>query len=335
VEIIGAPNTLKSEVKKRARSIFQNESAALVIILVAMVAVFAVLSKGFVVTKDNVLNVLVQSSVRGVAAIGQSFVILTGGIDLSVGGVALVSIALGASYLTGQVGLAAAAGGVAIVLFLAMGIGSTSGLAVSRLSMPPLMVTLALAEIARGISLHISGGRTITDLPAPISVLGQSFIGGVPVAVIFFISLAVVAHFVLRHTAFGRYIYAVGGNMVSAWLSGIRVNNVLFWAYALCGLYAGMAGLLTMSRIMCFSMTCVPNLELDSISAAVIGGVSLAGGRGNILGVVIGSLIVGFLNNGMNVLAVSPAFQEIAKGSIIYGAVAADYIRRKRSNPIS
>lgn len=329
-EIEERAKSFKDTARDIVRRIFRNENAVLGLILIVLVAIFAVLTKGHIVTRRNVLGVLVQSSVRGIAAMGQTFVILTGGIDLSVGSLALLTMAMAATFMQGKVGPLPTAAGIAIMLVVGMAIGSTTGLAVSRIKMPALIVTFALWIALKGVALRLSGGYIITNIPKQIGFLGQGFIAGFPVIGIAFISIAVITYFVLEHTTFGRSVYATGGNPVSAWLSGINVRNVIVLVFAICGLTAGIASWATMSRIACFTMAAVEGLEIDAIAVTVIGGISLMGGRGSVIGVVIGTFILGVISNGMNILAVAPAYQTIAKGAIIYAAVAIDYLRRQR-----
>jgi ribose transport system permease protein len=312
------------------RRIFRNENAALAAILIVLIAIFAVLTRGRNITTRNVLGVLVQSSVRGIAAMGQTFVILTGGIDLSVGSLALLTMGMAATFMQGKVGLQPTVAGIAIMLIAGTAIGATSGLAVSRIRMPALIVTFALWIALNGVALRVTGGYVITNLPKPIAFLGQRYIAGFPVIGIAFITIAAITYFVLNHTTFGRSVYATGGNPVSAWLSGINVRNVIFTAFAISGLCAGIAAWATMSRLACFTMAAVEGLEIDAIAVTVIGGISLMGGRGSVIGVIIGTFILGIISNGMNILAVAPAYHTIVKGAIIYAAVAIDYLRRRR-----
>ena len=320
----------KSKAREVARHIIGNENAVLGLILIILIAIFAGLTKGLNLTQRNVLGVLVQSSIRGIAAMGQTFVILTGGIDLSVGSLALLAMALAGEYMQGKVGLPPTAAGIAIMLLVSMAIGSTSGLAVSRIKMPALIVTFALWIALKGVALQVSGGYVITNIPKPIAFLGQQYIAGFPVLGITFIAIAAITYFVLHHTTFGRSVYAVGGNPGGAWLSGIDVRRIIVWVFAISGLTAGIAAWATMSRIACFTMAAVEGLEIDAIAVTVVGGISLMGGRGSVIGVVIGTFIFGVISNGMNIMGVAPAYQTIAKGLIIYAAVAIDYLRRQR-----
>jgi ribose transport system permease protein len=320
----------KSRARQIARRIMANENSVLGLILIVLIAIFAGLTSGLNLTQRNVLGVLVQSSVRGIAAMGQTFVILTGGIDLSVGSIALLTMGMAAMYMQGKVGYGPTAAGILIMLFVSMGIGSTTGLAVSRIKMPALIVTFALWIALKGMALRLTGGYIITNIPPQIDFLGQRFVAGFPVIGIAFISIAAITYFVLEHTTFGRSVYATGGNPSGAWLSGINVNRIIVTVFAISGLMAGVASWATMSRISCFTMAAVEGLEIDAIAITVVGGISLMGGRGSVIGVVIGTFIFGVISNGMNIMGVAPAFQTIAKGLIIYAAVAIDYLRRRR-----
>jgi len=307
--------------------ILRHENGVLAIILVALIAGLAVMTRGRTITRGNITNIWLQSSSRGIASMGQAFVILTGGIDVSIGGIALMAAILGASLTTGRTGFPI--GAVPVMLLLGLGIGALNGALVSRVPMPALIVTLAMWQIATGGAYLVCRGRTIRRLAESMNFFGGGNIAGVPVPVIIFIAVAVVAYFVLNHTTFGRSVYAVGGNPVSAWLSGINAKNILFSVYVISGFLAALAGLILMSRVMAGGMNTVIGLELDSIAAVCIGGVSLAGGRGTVIGAVLGVMILGIINNGMNVFALDYAYQDIAKGVIIITAVAVDYIRRR------
>jgi ribose/xylose/arabinose/galactoside ABC-type transport system permease subunit len=269
-----------------------------------------------------------QSSTRGIAGIGQLFVLLTGGIDLSVGGLAILTAIVGARLMTGTT--AFPYGPIALMLVLGIVVGTVNGTLVSRVGMPPLIVTLGMWQITKGFGYLISGGLSIRNLPEQVSFFGAGHIAGVPVPVIIFIAVAATAYFVLYYTTFGRRVYAVGGNPASAWLSGINVSNIQFSVYILSGFLASLAGFILMARAMTGSLSMVAGLELDSIAGVTIGGVSLAGGRGSLIGAVIGVIILGVISNGMNVYGLDPNLQDIVKGVIIIAAVAVDSIRRKR-----
>jgi ribose/xylose/arabinose/galactoside ABC-type transport system permease subunit len=330
-----------SKTKSRtAKDVWQrfirHENAALAVVLLVLVAIMAGLTKGTTMSRGNWQNILVQSSTRGMATIGQAFVILTAGIDLSVSGVGLFSAILGGSLMTQELYLNIAgepipgALGILVMLVVGAGWGLMNGLAVSRLGMPALIVTLAMWRISWGAAFQVCGGRVYTRLPEILSFIGQRSISGVPTLVVIFIVVAVVAYIVLHHTSFGRSVFAVGGNPVSAWLAGINVRNTQLFVFVISGFLTALTSTVSTGRIMCASMRTLEGLELDTIAATVIGGVSLFGGRGSLIGVVLGILIMGVINNGMTVMGVGPAIQGIAKGAIIYAAVAIDFYRRRR-----
>lgn len=320
--------------RKIARRIFRHENAALLLVLIVLSATLAGLTNGLTLSRDNINNVLLQSSSRGVASIGQAFVILTGGIDVSVGGIALLTANLGVALMTagrqnivgGAVPIAL---GVLVMALAGVGIGLTNGFFVSRLRVPALIVTIAMWRIVWGGTWQIAGGNTITGVPRAFAFLGQGYLAGVPMSVVLFTVLAVLAYFVLYYTSFGRSVYAVGGNPVAAWLSGIRASNIVLAVYGISGFTAALAATITASRTLTASMVTLLGLELDTIAIVCIGGISLAGGRGNLIGVIIGTIILGVINNGMNILGVDPSFQDLIKGAIILAAVTIDVVRRR------
>lgn len=313
--------------KRFIRRIVAHENGVLVIILVALVAGLGSVTKGTLLRTENVMNILLQSSTRGMGAMGELFVILTGGIDLSIGGLALMTSMVGASMMTGTTSFPI--GPLAAMLLVGAGFGAATGAAVSKIGMPPLIVTLAMWQVCDGISFLICKGRTIANLPEGMAFLGSGRVAGMSVPVILLIVVAIVVYLVLQHTTYGRSVYAVGGNRVSTFLSGINVTFTLFTVYIISGVLAAVAGAIILGRIGCASMAAATGLELDSIAAAVIGGVSLMGGKGNLIGVVIGSIIIGVINNGMNIMGIHAAYQSIVKGAIIFIAVAVDYLRRR------
>jgi len=334
-EVVEKPKSFSATAQEVAKRVFRHENAILIIILVGIMAAMAVISKGMSMSTGNLKNILVQSSTRGLAAVGELFVLLTAGIDLSVGGIALMSSLACASLITtGYQNLIGApiplGAGILLLVLVGLSVGAVNGLAVSRLGMSAVIVTLAMWIMSTGFGYLFCKGMTIQLLPRSLAFFGQGNIAGVPVPVIMFAVVAVVAYFVLNHTTFGRSVYAVGGNPISAWLAGINVKNVLFLVLVISGFLGALAGLVIMSRTMVAGMLTGMGLELDAIASVLIGGVSLAGGRGNVIGVVIGALIIGVINNGMNIVAVGPAYDDLVKGGIIFAAVAVDVMRRRR-----
>jgi len=268
-EIEKRPKPSGITVREALRRLIRHENGVLVIVVLALVAVLGGRTGGMMLTRDNAMNIVLQSSTRGVAAVGQAFVILTAGIDLSVGGLALMAMTLGASIMTGTIALPI--GPLAIMLLFGAAMGALNGLSVSRIGMPALIVTLAMWQIMQGGAFQISKGATIASLPSFVSFLGAGRIAGTPIPVIIFVVVGVVAYLVLHHTTFGRSVYAVGGNPVSAWLSGIKVKNTLFWVYVISGFTAALAGMIIMGRIACASMAAAIGLELDSIASVCVG----------------------------------------------------------------
>lgn len=334
-EIIKRPKPVTATAKDIAKRIYRHENAVLSMILMALIGGLAAMTDGLTVTRANVTNILLQSSARGVASIGQAFVILMAGIDVAVGGMAVLCAVLGACLMTsvermniagGPVPMAAA---IPIMLLAGLGMGAMNGVFVSRFRVPALIVTLAMWRMANGGAYQISRGNTIFDLPRSLALFGQGYVGGVPVSVIIFAAVGVVAYFVLYRTTYGRAVYAIGGNPTAAWLSGINVKNIQFSVFVISGFLAAFAALITMSRTLTASMVTLRGLEINSIAAVCIGGVSLAGGRGTLIGVIIGVIIIGVINNGMNILGVGPAFQDLVRGAIILTAVTIDYTRRR------
>ena len=320
--------------KKIARRVFRHENTVLILALIALIGGMGVVTGGKSITRTNMMNVLLQSSIRGVASVGQAFVLLTAGIDVSVGGIGRFCGLLGTMMMTeGWQNIV----GYPVSVFLAIPVmllvgaawGAINGSLVSRVGMPALIVTLGMWEVTSGAAFRVSRGQSIMQLPRSLAFIGQGHIAGVPVPVVVFVAVAVVAYFVLNHTTFGRSVYAAGGNPLSAWLSGIKVRNIQFIVYVISGFLAGLAAAIMAGRVMAASMRTLEGLEIDSIAAVCIGGISLAGGRGSIIGVVIGVLIIGVVNNGLSVLGAGPDLQRIVKGVIIIIAVAVDYIRRR------
>jgi ribose/xylose/arabinose/galactoside ABC-type transport system permease subunit len=325
--------------KSRALRVFRNENFVLGMVLIVIMGVMGVLTNGLFFTATNFRNLLLRACIVGVAAVGQAFVVLSSGIDLSVGGVVILSSCLGAGLMTMNPRLALLpdanylpmAAGVTIIVLVSIAIGAANGFSVSRLRMSPLIVTIAVWQITKGAAYQLTHrGQLIMKLPDSLAFFGQGNIGGVPVPIIIFIVTIAVGYFVLNYTTFGRSIYTVGGNEASAWLSGINVQNIRLSVYVVSGFCAGLAAIIALSRVMCGSTSVVIGLELDSIAAVVIGGVSLFGGKGSMIGVLIGLLILAVMDNAMNIMDVLPHRQEMIVGAVIIAAVAVDVWRRRK-----
>lgn len=317
------------------KAILRHENTVLALILIVLIGALAVITGGLTISKDNLVNIMLQSSSRGVASIGQAFVILTAGIDVSIGGVGLLLATLGGALMTQAMHLniigyeVPIVVGIILMMVFGLAIGLFNGSFVSYLGVPALITTLAVWRMATGAAFLVAHAQTIMDLPRSISIIGQGYLGGLPISVLIFIGVAGFAYLVLNYTGYGRSVYAVGGNPTSAWLSGINVTRTILIAFGISGFLAGLAAVITLSRSLTASMVTLNGLELDTIASVVIGGVSLNGGRGTIIGVVIGVIILGVINNGMNILLVGPALQDLIKGAIILTAVTIDVVKKR------
>lgn len=279
-------------------------------------------------TLSNITNVFTQVSVNAIIAVGMTFVILTGGIDLSVGSTLAISGALAASIIksTGNIYLALIASSA-----VGIGIGLINGLLIAKGKIQAFIATLATMTIFRGVTLVYTNGTPISKLPDSFVMLGNAKVGFLPVPVLITIIVAAIAIYVLSQTKLGRYIYALGGNEDSARLSGINTTKIKTLVYVVSGFASSVAGVIIASRIGSASPNAGVGFELDAIAAVVIGGTSLAGGEGRISGTLIGALIIGVLNNGLNLMNVSPFYQSIVKGLVILVAVLLDKKSRKKA----
>lgn len=275
----------------------------------------------------NITNVFTQVSVNAIIAVGMTFVILTGGIDLSVGSTLAISGALSASIVksTGSITLAILGASVC-----GIAIGLVNGILISKGRLQAFIATLATMTIFRGATLVYTDGTPISKLPEAFLKIGNAKLGFIPVPVIITIIIAIIGIFILSQTKFGRYLYALGGNEESAKLSGINTDKIKMMTYVISGFVSAIAGVIITSRIGSASPNAGTGFELDAIAAVVIGGTSLAGGEGKITGTIIGALIIGVLNNGLNLMNVSPFYQSIVKGLVILIAVLLDKKSRNK-----
>jgi ribose/xylose/arabinose/galactoside ABC-type transport system permease subunit len=304
------------------------------VILIVLVIGFGLVTDGVTYSPRGLLNILLQASVTGIAAVGQTFVMLTGAIDISMYGVGVLASILGAATMTSRFDLNIVGGtpvpifvGVGLMLVVGLLCGIVNGLVVSRLRVPALIATLGTWQIGYGLAQLIGGGYTITDLPPALSVLGQSKLLGLPLPIIEMFVLFVIAYYVLEHTRFGRAVYAVGANPASAFLSGIKVRHIQLLAFVISGLMVGVAAISIESRMMVASARTLSGLQLDSIAAVAVGGVSIYGGRGNIVGVLLGVLILAVIDSGLGAFGASTEVQNTVKGAIIILAVSLEYFR--------
>lgn len=291
-----------------------------ILILFAVMLVLTVFLAPVFFAPQNLINVARQASITGVVAVGMTFVVLTSGIDLSVGSIlALVGIIFSITINTE----AGVPGALAAALVVGTLVGIANGIGVTFLGIQAFIMTLASMAIASGIALLICNGTPIhyqSESPL-VAVLGNGSLGGVPGPVIVFAVVAVAASLILRYLPFGRFVYGIGGGLEAARLSGVRTARVLIIVYAISGFCAAIAGIITTSRLFVGHPTAGAPIMLDSIAAVVIGGTSLMGGKGSIIGTVAGVLLLAMVANLLNLLGVSPFDQQIAKGGIIILAV--------------
>jgi ribose/xylose/arabinose/galactoside ABC-type transport system permease subunit len=300
----------------------------IVVAFVVEVLVFSAVSDHFF-TVSNLTNVTLQTSVLAIIAVGMTFVILTAGIDLSVGSLVAASGVVCALLLKLPVPAAPAillgvAGGVMIGLLS----GVLSGLFIARFAITPFIATLAMMTIWRGAAYLMVGGRPVWGLPEQFDFLGSGRLLGVPVPTVIMIVVFVVAWFVLAHTPFGRHVYAVGGNAEAARLAGIRTTRVTVLVYVISGGLAALSGVLLASRMSSGQPNSGLMFELEVIAAVVVGGTSLFGGRGGIVGTFFGAMLIGVLRNGLNLVGVESYVQQVVLGFVILLAVMLDQFRK-------
>lgn len=294
-----------------------------VIALIILMAVITIINSNFL-TANNLLNLLLQVTSNALIAFGMTFVILTGGIDLSVGSILALSSALTAGLLGSGMPVTLA---ILISLMLGCILGMMNGLLISYGKLAPFIVTLATMTIFRGATLVYTNGNPITKGLSDtflFQFLGQGYIVGIPFPVIIMFIVFIVLYVLLHKTAFGKSVYAIGGNEKAAYISGVKLNKVKIIIYSISGIMASISGLIITSRLSSAQPTAGASYEMDAIAAVVLGGTSLSGGKGRILGTLIGALIIGVLNNGLNIIGVSAFWQQVVKGVVILIAVLID-----------
>lgn len=288
--------------------------------LLVLCIILSILTPRFL-TINNLRNVFTQVSVNAVIAAGMTFVILTGGIDLSVGSILAIAGAVAASIVksTGNVFLA-------VIAALAIGaiIGLLNGIIIARGKIQAFIATLVSMTVFRGVTYVYTNGTPVSGLGQKFMVLGNDKILGMPIPVIVTVIIFLLSYYILDQTRYGRYVYSIGGNEDTARLSGINTNKVKTLVYVISGVMAAVSGIIVTSRIGSASPNAGSGFELDAIAAVVLGGTSLAGGEGSIVGTIIGAVIIGVLNNGLNLMNVSPFYQLIVKGLVILLAVMID-----------
>jgi len=325
---------------------------AIYIAFVVLCLILAILSPGFFTLK-NATNVLKQATILGIIAMGTTFVLVSGGMDLSSGSIVALSGVISAIFAAPG-GISQAFSGfihdqagteqllqsassmpliVPILVALLVGLisGVINGVITAKGKVPPFIVTLGMMTIARGAALLAADGGTVPYV-TEYKTIGGGYFLGVPILIYIFVAIIIMTIFILNKTRFGRHIYAIGGNETAAHISGVHVDRVKILVYMLAGTLSGLAGLLLASRISCGSPVSAQGYELDAIAACVIGGTSLSGGTGNLMGTIIGVLFIGVMSNGLDMMNVSSYYQQITKGIIIILAVLYDAGSKAKRN---
>jgi ribose transport system permease protein len=297
------------------------------LILLSLLILFSFMAPNFM-TFGNLRILIRQVSFSGIAAVGLMFVMISGGIDLSIGSqVVLTNVLLAIMMVYGKMDPV-----VAIPLILGVGLllGMINGLLSITLKIHPLIITLGTAAIYKGIGYIINASRNIMGFPDSFRWLGQGYVGGIPVPVIVWVIVALIGAFVLNKTYFGRRVYALGGNEEAARLAGVRINRMKVFLFMICGFTAAITSVLLLSRVFAGQTVTGQGLEFDCLTAALLGGVSFKGGEGSIFGLVVGILIIGVLNNAMQLASFPDFSQTVVKGAVLLIAVAIDVYQKNR-----
>ncbi len=323
---VGLGNGEMFRFKRGVKRVFSIESIGIYAFLVAIIIFFSSMTGAFL-TLNNFIVILRQVSIIGICAFGETFVVIAGGIDLSVGSTVALSGVIAASlvkFLNVSIPVAFLAGIVAGSLC-----GLLNGTLATRAKIPPIIVTLGTLTIIRGLAFIIVGGHTVFGMPVNYRVLGRNYIGFIPIPVLIMIIIFTLFFIILNKLSFGRYVYAIGSNEEAAVVSGVNVNKIKTVVFVLCGLMAGIGGAILSSRLDSGQAATAQGLELDVLTAVVLGGVSIAGGKGRLESVFVGVLIIGILANGMILLNIQHFYQLVIKGVVLLSAVGLDTLRKK------
>lgn len=316
----------KISIKTSTKKFFSIENIGIYLFLVALIIFFSLMTRAFL-TFSNFMVILRQVSIIGICAFGEAFVLISGGIDLSIGSVVALSGVIAATLSKFF--------GIPIPLAFIVGItaggsaGLLNGILVTKAKIPPIIVTLGTLTIIRGLAFIVVGGVTIFGMPVNYRVLGRGYVGFIPIPILIMIIVFAILFLILNNLNFGRHIYAIGSNEEAAIISGINVNRTKIMVYVLCGLMAGLGGAILSSRLDSGQAATAQGLELDVLTAVVLGGVSIAGGKGRLESVFVGVLIFGILANGMVLLNIQHFYQLIIKGVVLLFAVGLDMLRKR------
>jgi ribose/xylose/arabinose/galactoside ABC-type transport system permease subunit len=297
------------------------------LILLSLLILFSFVAPNFM-TFGNLRTLIRQVSFSGIAAVGLMFVMISGGIDLSIGSqVVLTNVLLAIMMVYGKMEPIVA---IPIILVVGLILGAFNGLLSITLKVHPLIITLGTAAIYKGIGYIINASRNIMGFPDSFRWLGQGYVGGIPVPVIVWVIVALIGAFVLNKTYFGRRVFALGGNEEAARLAGVRINRMKVFLFMICGFTAAITSVLLLSRVFAGQTVTGQGLEFDCLTAALLGGVSFKGGEGSIFGLVVGILIIGVLNNAMQLASFPDFSQTVVKGTVLLIAVAIDVYQKNR-----
>ena len=312
------PNTVT-----RVLTVLVNQSTLLVLLL--LVTVTALLIPEFL-TVNNLLNVLRQVSITGIVAVGMTLVIITGGIDISVGSTVALGGVAAVACLTAGFGVPLS---IIFALVVGFAVGAINGGVIAYANVSPFVTTLGTMYIIRGMTLVITNGEALWGLPPQFARIGTGYLFGIPIPVLIMLSVYLAGFVLLRYFVFGRYVLAVGGDEEAARLCGIPVKGIKMFTYALCGMLAALAGVILAGRLGSAQPSVGASYELIAIAATVIGGTSLTGGKGTMIGTLIGTVILGVVSNSLNLWGVASFYQTFIIGSIVLAAVLADKLRKK------
>lgn len=308
-----------SKINEKIRGITKKPHFSILIILVFLIVMLSMTTEAFF-SWNNFINIIRQTSSHYIVAIGMTFVLILGGIDLSVGSIACLTGTITAGLLVRS--MLPTVWALLIGLLIGIVAGLINGIIIARLRIPAFIATLAMMSTARGLSLLYSGGYPITNFPDDALFIGRGQILGIPVSFIIMIVIVILAWILLYSTRLGRHIYAIGANEECARMSGIRINIVKITVYAISGLTAAITGIILTMRLSSSQPTLGEGMELDAITAVVLGGTSLFGGRGYIFGTILGAVFMTILGNGLNILGVNAFWQQIVNGVILVIAVS-------------
>jgi ribose transport system permease protein len=319
---IGVKPGLKDKFKEFNKNYF-------IFYLLVVEIVFLTFSQGAFLSVENIMNVLRQCSIIAIIAAGSFLVIVTGGIDLSAGStVAFVGICTAKLIVDTQMNIWL---GIGLGMVIGTIIGLINAVLVTKLMIPPFIVTLGTMEAIRGLTYIITNAYPVSNLPAGIELIGRGYIGPFPIPVLIMVVVFVFVYFLSEHTKAGRYIFAIGSNREAAYLSGIKVKLYQGLAYVLASVFAALSGVILLSRLSSGQPNAGIGYEFQAITAAVLGGTSTTGGKGKIIGVLLGALFIAIMNNGMTLLAVNSYYQQMLRGIILIAAIAFDVLKSRRN----